>query len=104
MKWMIDLIESYLKDRDTLLKSRWLTYDSWKNRSKLSARYQEINRLLLLESVFNKKWVSEIQCSASEFELKKQDIDEAQLLIDSHIKKHKERGFFLVVFSLFLRC
>lgn len=99
MKWVTDLVESYLKDRDVLLKSRWLTCKSWNKRSKSSTRYQEISRLLLLESDFNKKWISEVQSSKSKLELKKEDICEAQLLIDTHIKKHKERGFFLVVFA-----
>ena len=95
MEWIAELVENYLTDPDKLLKSRWLTFPSWISRFRLKTRYKEINRLLTQEAEFNKKWIDEV----SKLSLSEDEINEGLLHIETHVNKHKERSFFLVVLT-----
>ncbi len=94
-----NLIKSYLSERSSLMKSRWLKVDSWWRRSREKTRYSEIEALLEIESSFRKKWEKVILNQLITHSNNLFFASELRLDIDIHSKKHKERGFFLVVFG-----
>lgn len=97
MSWIEEYLRDYTKERDKLFKERWFTAKSWFARSKESTKYQELEILLSIEKEFNSKWLKHLKHAVVRYKLKEDDIAEAKLLIDTHISKHKERDFFLII-------
>lgn len=97
MSWIEEYLRDYTKERDKLFKERWFTAKSWFARSKESTKYQELEILLSIEKDFNSKWLKNLNHAVVRYKLKEDDIAEAKLLIDTHISKHKERDFFLII-------
>ncbi|ELA9459139.1 MULTISPECIES: hypothetical protein [Vibrio] len=97
MAWTEEYIRDYTKERDELFKERWFTAKSWFARSKESTKYHELENLLSIEKEFNSRWVKHVRHAVVKYKLKADDIAEAKLLIDTHISKHKERDFFLII-------
>ncbi|KLV11117.1 hypothetical protein C9I92_04590 [Photobacterium ganghwense] len=97
MAWIEEYLKDYTKQRDKLFKERWFTAKSWFARSKESTKYQELENLLSIEKDFNSKWLKNLRHAIVRYKLKEDDIAEAKLLIDTHISKHKERDFFLII-------
>ncbi|MDC5851401.1 hypothetical protein OPW32_19635 [Vibrio europaeus] len=100
MAWVEYYIKEYTKERDQLLKKRWLTRKSWFARSKESTKYQEIERLLRDESSFNEGWLKRLEHAVVKHRLKDKDLVLAKLLIDTHTSKHKERDFFIIIIGV----
>lgn len=97
MAWIEQYLKEYAEDRNKLFRSRWFTGKSWLARSKESTKYQELERLLSAEREFNSKWLKRIEHAIVKYKLKPSDIVEAKLLTETHISKHKERDFFIII-------
>jgi hypothetical protein len=100
LAWVERYIKDYIEERRQLLRSRWLTPPSWFNRSKESTKYEEIELLLNIENEFNLKWVKHIRHAVVKYRVKPEDIDNAKLLIDTHISKHQERDLTLIIMGV----
>ena len=100
MAWIEEYLRDYTKQRAKILKKRWFTANSWLARSKESTKYQELEALLGIEKEFNTTWVKNVRHATVKYKLKADDIAEAKLLIDTHISKHKERDFFLIIIGV----
>ena len=81
------------------MKSRWLNLKSWLDRSREKTRYGEIERLIEAESDLNRKWIDKSLYYLSQNKADPNAENNLLTLIDTHTKKHKERGVFLVIFG-----
>ncbi len=93
------LISSYLEERELLMRSRWLTLTSWYKRFMKGTRYDELGLLLNKESEFNILWVDKVVSYLSSNCLDKYSSLHIILLIETHVKKHNERGIFVLIFG-----
>lgn len=96
LAWIEEYLRDYTKERDKLFKERWFTARSWFARSRDSTKYNELESLLSIEKKFNSRWVKHVKHAIVKYKLKSDEIEEAKLLIDTHLSKHKEREFFLI--------
>lgn len=100
MVWIEEYLRDYTKERDKFLRYHWKTQKSWFFRLIKYRKHEEMERLLKIEREFNSKWIKKLRTAIVKYKLKTDDIAEAKLLIDTHLAKHRERDFYLLISSI----